>query len=78
MCQTICSLLTTHNLTYLFELMREMREAIAEDRFVDFVREFMWTRFYDEYPEWAAAALREVGITLGKKAKQDVNSMRSF
>lgn len=33
-------LITTHNLHFLIDLMRQIREAIAEDRLLDFRREF--------------------------------------
>jgi len=77
-CQTICSLLTIHNLTYLFELMKGIREAIAEERYPAFVKRFMWTRFYDEYPEWVVNALRKVGIVLEEHVEFEVNSIGTF
>ena len=33
-------MLSLHNITYLIRLMKSIREAIMEDRFLDFVREF--------------------------------------
>ena len=33
-------MLSLHNITYLIRLMKRIREAIMEDRFLDFVREF--------------------------------------
>ena len=33
-------MLSLHNITYLINLMQRIRDAIFEDRFLDFVREF--------------------------------------
>ncbi|KAF4997911.1 hypothetical protein FGRMN_3550 [Fusarium graminum] len=59
-------LLTIHNVYYQLNLMRQIREAIIEDRFPTFVRQFFaW--LYDEkkdYPEWAVGALKVVGVDL--------------
>jgi len=77
-CQTLCSILSCHNLTYLFELMKGIREAISDDRFPDFVKSFMWTRYHDEYPEWVVNALSKVGIDLEGDAGFAVNSIATL
>ena len=64
-------LLTTHNIRYLANLMRKMREAIAADSFPQFVRAFMAKMFAsaggaDAYPKWAVDAFECVGIKLRK------------
>ena len=40
-------LATEHNLTYLYDLMLRVREAIAEDRFPEFKRSYL-QRFYKD------------------------------
>jgi queuine tRNA-ribosyltransferase len=61
-----CHLLTLHNLTYQFRLMRRIHEAIIEDRFPAFVQDFFKTRYgeREKYPKWAVNALRSVHIEL--------------
>ncbi|KAM0323448.1 hypothetical protein ACHAQA_008727 [Verticillium albo-atrum] len=60
-------LLTIHNVWYQLELMRNARQAIIEDRYPEFVRQFFGNLYgYDKtkYPEWAVGALRGVGVDL--------------
>jgi len=55
-----------HNVHYQLNLMRLAREAIMEDKYPAFIRDF-FARLYDEkskYPEWAVHALRGVGVDL--------------
>jgi len=60
-----CHLLTVHNLTYQLRLMRSIRESITEDRFPQFVRNFMKESYPDgKYPDWAVDALASVNIHL--------------
>jgi tRNA-guanine family transglycosylase len=59
-------LLTMHNVYYQLNLMRVAREAILEDRYPAFVKDF-FGKLYDEkskYPDWAVTALRGVGVDL--------------
>lgn len=59
-------LLTIHNVWYQLNLMREIREAIIEDRFPLYIRQF-FAGLYDDktqYPDWAVEALRRVTIDL--------------
>jgi queuine tRNA-ribosyltransferase len=59
-------LLTMHNVHYQLNLMRRVREAILEDRYPAFLREF-FANLYDDkskYPDWVVTALREVGVDL--------------
>ncbi|KOC11809.1 queuine tRNA-ribosyltransferase [Aspergillus flavus AF70] len=59
-------LLTIHNVHYLLSLMGAARQAILEDRFPVFLREF-FSKLYGEkskYPEWVVGALRGVGVDL--------------
>ncbi|GAB1209531.1 hypothetical protein APSETT445_008312 [Aspergillus pseudonomiae] len=60
------SSLTIHNVHYLLSLMGAARQAILEDRFPAFLREFFSKLYGDKskYPEWAVGALRGVGVDL--------------
>ncbi|KKA27090.1 hypothetical protein TD95_001137, partial [Thielaviopsis punctulata] len=60
-------LLTMHNVYYQLNLMREAREAIIEDRYPQFVKQFFADRSdgdKSKYPKWAVDALRVVGVDL--------------
>jgi len=58
-------LLTWHNIAYLLQLMKELRESILEGKLEKFVRGFMSDQFpKKDYPSWAQDALKEVGIEL--------------
>ncbi|XP_073174829.1 queuine tRNA-ribosyltransferase catalytic subunit 1 isoform X2 [Lepidochelys kempii] len=59
-------LLTVHNIAYQLNLMRSIRESIVEQRFPQFVRDFMRTMYgsRERYPPWAVEALASVNITL--------------
>jgi queuine tRNA-ribosyltransferase catalytic subunit len=59
-------LLTIHNVYYQLNLMRQVREAIMEDRYPQFLKQF-FGKLYDEpskFPQWAVDALRGVGVDL--------------
>jgi tRNA-guanine transglycosylase len=60
-------LLTMHNVWYQLNLMRSVREAIVEDRFPEFLKQFFRDQHAGDkgkYPEWAVEALRTVGVDL--------------
>ncbi|KIN00445.1 hypothetical protein OIDMADRAFT_124447 [Oidiodendron maius Zn] len=60
-------LLTMHNVHYQLSLMRSVREAIIEDRFPAFLRQFFRDRYDGDktsYPDWAVEALKTVGVDL--------------
>lgn len=58
-------LITIHNIAYQMKLMRQVRESISEDRFPEFVQDFMFKQFPTrEYPKWVVEALESVNITL--------------
>ncbi|KAJ2784575.1 Queuine tRNA-ribosyltransferase catalytic subunit 1 [Coemansia javaensis] len=61
---TGCHLVTVHNIAFQMRLMRDIRAAIVADRFPQFVRGFMQTRFGRTVPRWIVEALRSVGIDL--------------
>ncbi|OAA58724.1 queuine tRNA-ribosyltransferase [Cordyceps fumosorosea ARSEF 2679] len=59
-------LLTIHNVWYQLNLMREVRDAILEDRFPAYIREFFGGLYADksDYPEWAVESLKTVNVDL--------------
>ncbi|KAK5163243.1 uncharacterized protein LTR77_010829 [Saxophila tyrrhenica] len=60
-------LLSMHNVHHLLELMRRAREAIVEQRYPEFLKEY-FGRLYagdkDKYPQWAVDALQGVEVDL--------------
>ncbi|XP_021028505.1 queuine tRNA-ribosyltransferase catalytic subunit 1 [Mus caroli] len=58
--------LTVHNIAYQLQLLSAVRSSILEQRFPDFVRNFMRTMYGDHSlcPAWAIEALASVGVTL--------------
>jgi queuine tRNA-ribosyltransferase catalytic subunit len=60
-------LLTMHNVHFLLNLMRAARDAIIEDRYPEFLRNY-FGKMYDWkkelYPQWAVNALKGVGVDL--------------
>lgn len=56
-----------HNVHYLLSLMARVRDAIIEDRYPDFLREY-FARLYGgdmaKAPTWAVTALKGVGLDL--------------
>ena len=64
--ETACNLLSVHNVHFLFELMRSMRAAMAEQRLDQFVREFVvnWYGKLEDVPEWVVSALKQAEISL--------------
>ena len=57
--------LTLHNVHHLLALMRSARNAIIEDRYPAFVKDFFSKYFGDAAPPlWAVTALKSVGIDL--------------
>ncbi|CAG8476351.1 6223_t:CDS:2 [Acaulospora morrowiae] len=61
-----CHLITIHNVSYQLRLMRNIRNAIAENRFPQFIQKSFKDLFGgpDRYPEWAVNALKSVDVTL--------------
>ena len=63
--EAACHLMSVHNIAYQLNLMRKLRESIIEDRFVQFVQNFMRLQFPNkDYPEWAVNALNKVNCPL--------------
>lgn len=64
--------LTLHNVWYLLDLMKEARQAILEDRYPEFLREFFRKLYTDngkEVERWAVDALKGVGVRLEDMAE---------
>lgn len=60
-------LLSIHNVHYLLDLMRSVREAIIADRYPAFLREYfatLYARDKKKYPGWVVEALKSVGVDL--------------
>jgi len=57
-------LVTMHNVHYQLELMRQAREAIIEDRYPAFVKDFFRKLYPDGAPKWAKDALKGVGVEI--------------
>jgi queuine tRNA-ribosyltransferase len=60
-------LLSIHNVHYLLDLMRRAREAIVDERYPEFVKDYFRTLYNcdtEKYPSWAVDALRGAGIDL--------------
>jgi queuine tRNA-ribosyltransferase len=57
-------LLSYHNVHFMMQLMKNIREAIIDQRFPEFVRDFMHRMYPEEVPEWVVNALREAEIEL--------------
>ena len=60
-------LLSMHNVHFLLDLMRRVREAILEDRYPQFLKAYfekMYQGEKDKYPGWAVDALKGGGVDL--------------
>mmetsp|Transcript_25766 Transcript_25766/g.31668 ORF Transcript_25766/g.31668 Transcript_25766/m.31668 type:complete len:419 (+) Transcript_25766:144-1400(+) len=59
------NLVTHHNLVYMLTLVRDMREAILNREYAEFVRSFFRKQFQSNpVPEWCVDALKAAGIEL--------------
>ncbi len=60
-----CHLITVHNVHFQLRLMANIRQAIKEDKYPQFVRTFVKDNYpMGDVPTWAVNALEAVGITL--------------
>lgn len=57
-----CMLMSAHNLHYMRNLTKRIRESIENDRFKDFIIEYMCKRYKDSIPEWIIKALEQVNV----------------
>ncbi|XP_076654913.1 tRNA-guanine transglycosylase [Halictus rubicundus] len=60
-----CHFLSIHNVAFQLRLMRDIRESIKEQRFPEFLQQFMLDLYPNkEYPIWIVNALNAVNVTL--------------
>ena len=58
-------LLTIHNIAYMQRLTKRIREAITEQRFPEFVRDFVRMHYPEgDEPEWVTMSLKYAGIEM--------------
>jgi queuine tRNA-ribosyltransferase len=59
-------LLTQHNIAFMMSLVRRMRQAILEDKYSAFAREFVHEQYPEKesVPQWVKEALASAGIEL--------------
>ena len=60
---------TLHNVHHLLDLMGRARQAIIEDCYPTFLREFfeeLYAKDRSKYPRWAVDALKAVNVDLMK------------
>lgn len=58
----MCSLVTIHNVYFQLQLMKDIRQAIDNDTYPEFVKTYMDELYPDEKPTWIIEALASVGI----------------
>lgn len=63
----MCNLVTIHNVYFQLQLMRDIRQAIENDSFPEFVKTYMDELYPDEKPKWIIEALASVGIDMNNK-----------
>lgn len=60
-----CHLLTVHNLAFQLRLMGTIRKSIIENRFPQFVQNYMLNLYTDKaYPNWIRESMKAVNIEL--------------
>jgi len=58
-----CMLATEHNLHYMRNLTKRIREAIKNNSYPEFIKEFM-TKRYKKIPEWIVDVMKQFNIQL--------------
>lgn len=73
-------LVTQHNVCYMMGLVNRMRDAILEQRYPEFCREFLATHFPNpsDIPTWVLDALRAAGIPIDTGTEQAAASHLDF
>ncbi|XP_022085150.1 queuine tRNA-ribosyltransferase catalytic subunit 1-like [Acanthaster planci] len=60
-----CQLISVHNVKFQMDLMRDIRQAILEDRYPAFIKDYMRTVYPSEdYPSWLRDSLASVNVDL--------------
>ena len=69
-------LLTIHNVWYQLDLMRSVRDAIIEDKYPAFLKQFFKDQHggdKSKFPDWAVEALLTVGVDLMEETTENEN-----
>lgn len=62
-----CHLISIHNVAFQLRLMKNIRNSIEEDKFPEFVKNFMDNLYPEKkYPSWIIDALNAVNISLDR------------
>lgn len=59
-----CMLMTIHNMFYMRNLTRRVRESILNETFPEFLKSFMTSRYKENIPKWIRDALEKVNVIL--------------
>ncbi|XP_034192299.1 tRNA-guanine transglycosylase isoform X3 [Osmia lignaria lignaria] len=60
-----CHLLSVHNIAFQMKLMQNIRQSINEQRFPEFIQEYMLNIYPDKkYPSWIIDVLKAVNVNL--------------
>lgn len=59
-----CMLMSVHNMFYMRELTRRIRESILNDSYPEFIKDYMKNRFKDETPKWIKNSMAKVGVII--------------
>ncbi|XP_033643260.1 queuine tRNA-ribosyltransferase catalytic subunit 1-like isoform X2 [Asterias rubens] len=60
-----CQIISVHNIKFQMDLMRDIRQAILDDRYPDFIKDFMKVVYpAGDYPTWAVDSLASVNVAL--------------
>lgn len=59
-----CMLMSMHNMHYMRALTKRIRESIEQERYPEFVKEFMKKRYQNSIPEWIITALSKVNVKI--------------
>ncbi|XP_038064064.1 queuine tRNA-ribosyltransferase catalytic subunit 1-like [Patiria miniata] len=60
-----CQLISVHNLKFQMDLMRDIRQAIIDDRYPAFIKDYMKTVYpAGDYPTWLRDSLASVNVDL--------------
>lgn len=65
------TLMTNHNIAYMMYLVRGMRQAIMEDKYEEYVIDFLKDHFSagEDIPQWVREALCAAGININNQVK---------
>ena len=64
-------LISFHNVYYLLNLMKKVRNSIIQGNVNDFVKDFFMKQFPDSTPSWIRDALKKAGVNIDFIEKVD-------